>query len=172
VAALTVALEELQTKSHCWDVWAVATSQEENTLGGAITSAFGLHPDIAIVLDVTFAKGPGASDWATHPLGKGISIGMGPNLHPYLFERCKELAEKLEIPFDIDIMPRMSGTDALATQVTAEGIPSLLIEISLRYMHTPVELVSVKDINRAGRLLAEFIASLTPDFVSKITWED
>ena len=62
VAALTICLEELQTKSHLWDVWAVATAQEEETLGGAATSAFHLNPDLAIVVDVTFAKGPG-SGW-------------------------------------------------------------------------------------------------------------
>jgi putative aminopeptidase FrvX len=172
VAAVTVALEELQGKSHAWDVWAVATSQEEVTLGGAQTSAFDLRPDIAVVLDVTFAKGPGASDWSTHPLGKGPTIGHGPNLHPFLFKKLDELAERLEIPHGTDVIPRHSGTDAYATQVTREGIPTALLEVPLRYMHTPVEVVSIKDIQRAGRLLAEFIIGLEPDFVDKITWED
>ena len=62
----------------------------------------------------------------------------------------------------MEVMPRHSGTDAFAMQVVAEGIPSMVIGIPLRYMHTPVELVSLKDINRAGRLLAEFIARLEP----------
>ena len=77
VAALTVCLEYLQTTQHDWDVWAVATSQEEETLGGAATSAFGLHPDLAVVLDVTFAKGPGADGWQTAALGKGPTLGWG-----------------------------------------------------------------------------------------------
>jgi endoglucanase len=172
VAALTVALEELQSKKHAWDVWAVATVQEEVTLGGAFTSSFGLRPELAIAVDVTFAKGPGASDWQTHGLGKGAAIGLGPNVHPFLQKKFKELAEKLEIPFEMDVMPRMSGTDGYATQITAEGIPTAILGIPLRYMHTPVEVVSYKDINRVGRLVAEFIASLDVDFVSKITWED
>ncbi len=172
VAVLTVALEELQKKSHAWDVWAVATVQEEVGLLGAFTSAFGLRPQIAIAIDVTFAKGPGANDWQTMPLGKGPTLTMGPNMHPYLYKALKELAEKLEIPFQPEVTPRMSGTDAYATQITAEGIPTMVIGIPLRYMHTPVEIVALKDIQRAGRLLAEFIASLEADFVEKIVWED
>ncbi len=172
VAVLTVALEELQKKSHVWDVWAAATAQEEVGLVGAFTSAFGLRPQIAIAIDVTFAKGPGANDWQTMPLGKGPTLTMGPNMHPYLYKSLKELAEKLEIPFQPEVTPRMSGTDAYATQITAEGIPTMVIGIPLRYMHTPVEIVSLKDIQRAGRLLAEFIASLESDFVEKIVWED
>lgn len=172
VAALTVCLEGLQGKSHTWDVWAVATAQEEETLGGAATSAFHLQPDLAVVIDVTFAKGPGANSWQTFPMGKGPTLGWGANLHPYLYERCKELAERLEIPVSTDISPAYSGTDAHAIQVAREGIPTMLLGIPLRYMHTPVEMVAVKDVLRAGRLLAEFICELEPDFVSEITWED
>jgi len=172
VAALTVALEELQSKSHAWDVWAVATTQEEVTLGGAFTSAYGLRPDLAVAVDVTHAKGPGANDWLTKPLGKGPCLGYGPNVHPFLFKKFNELADRLEIPHDNEVMPGMSGTDAYATQVSREGIPTMLVSIPLRYMHTPVEVVSVKDVQRAGRLLAEFIAGLAPDFISTITWDD
>lgn len=172
VTALTVALRQLQGKTHAWDVWAVATAQEEETLGGAYTSAFGLRPDLAIAVDVTFAKGPGANDWQTFPLGKGPTIALGPNIHPFLYKKLKELAEKLEIPFATEVLPRHSGTDGFALQVSAEGIPTAVIGIPLRYMHTPVEVVAYKDIQRAGRLLAEFILALEPDFVEKITWED
>jgi len=172
VAALTICLEELQTKSHLWDVYAVATSQEEETLGGAATSAFHLNPDLAIAVDVTFAKSPNANDWQTFPLGKGPTLGWGANLHPYLYKKFKELADKLEIPVAMDITPTHSGTDAYSTQVAREGIPSMVIGIPLRYMHTPVEVVAIKDIQRAGRLLAEFISGLELDFVSKISWED
>ncbi|HEY3310288.1 MAG TPA: M20/M25/M40 family metallo-hydrolase [Anaerolineales bacterium] len=172
VAALTVALEELKSKTHAWDVWAVATVQEETVYGGAYTSAFDLRPDLAVAVDVTFAKGPGASDWGTFPLGKGPTIAHGPNMHPHLSKRFKELAESLEIPYALEVVPRHSGTDTYAMQVTADGIPSMVLGIPLRYMHTPVEVVSVKDIQRTGRLLAGFIAALEPDFIEKITWDD
>ena len=172
VAALTVALEELKGRDHAWDVWAVATVQEETVLGGAFTSAFELRPDLAVAVDVTFAKGPGASDWSTFQLGKGPTLAFGPNIHPALFNKFKDLADRLEIPYAVEIEPKHSGTDTYAMQVTAEGIPSIVIGIPLRYMHTPVEMVALKDIQRAGRLLAEFIAALEVDFVDKITWDD
>jgi endoglucanase len=171
VAALTICLEELQNKSHAWDVWAVATVQEETSYLGAYTSAFGLHPQIAIAVDGTFAKGPGANGWHTHPLGKGVGLCLGPNMHPFLHTRLKDLADQLEIPWFMDVTPSHSGTDAYPMQTVAEGIPTALVEYPLRYMHTPVEMVVVKDLQRVGRLLAEFIASLEADFVEKIVWE-
>jgi len=171
VAALTVCLEELQNKSHAWDVWAVATVQEEVTYLGAYSSAFELLPQIAIVVDGTFAKGPGANGWQTFPMGKGVGLGIGPNMHPFLHQKLKELAERLEIPWFPDVMPTDSGTDAFAVQVTAEGIPTALVEFPIRYMHTPVESAAVKDIQRVGRLLAEFVLSLEADFVDTIVWE-
>jgi len=172
VAALTACLNELQNRAHTWDVWAVATVQEEVTLGGAATSAFEIQPSLAVAVDVTFAKGPGASDYNTFGLGKGPTLGWGPNVHPAVHKVFKELAERLEIPYQLEVMPRHSGTDAFAMQVTAEGIPSMVLGIPLRYMHTPVEVVSLKDIQRAGRLLAEFIAGLDVDFIAKITWDN
>ena len=172
VAALTLCLEELQTRPHLWDVRAVATTQEEIGTIGAIGSAFELRPTIAIAADVTFAKGPGASDWQTSPLGKGPTICMGPNIHPALHKAMKALADKLEIPYGLEFAPRHTGTDGYATQVAAEGIPTLVLGIPLRYMHTPVEVAAIKDIQRAGRLMTEFICSLELDFMEKIIWDD
>jgi endoglucanase len=171
VTALTVCLEELQSKSHVWDVWAVATVQEETGYLGAYTSAFQLHPDIAIAVDGTFAKGPGANDWQTHSMGKGVGLCIGPNMHPFLHTKLKEVADQLEIPWFLDVTPTHSGTDAYPMQVTMEGIPTALVEFPMRYMHTPVESVSVKDIQRTGRLLAEFIVSLEENFIETIVWE-
>ncbi|HQV94129.1 MAG TPA: hypothetical protein PLA27_00985 [Anaerolineales bacterium] len=172
VAALTVCLEELQSKPHVWDVWAVATVQEETSYLGAYTSAFEIRPQIAIAVDGTFAKGPGANGWQTHPMGKGVGLCLGPNMHPFLHKKLSELADKLEIPWFLDVTTSHSGTDAYPMQVTAEGIPTALVEFPIRYMHTPVESVAVKDIQRAGRLLAEFIASLEENFVETITWDE
>lgn len=171
VAALTVCLEELQNRPHTWDILAVASVQEEVTLLGAYTSSFELRPQIAIVIDGSFAKGPGADGWETSEMGKGIGLCMGPNMHPFLHRRLRELAERLEIPWFLDVTPAHSGTDAFAVQITAEGIPTALMEIPIRYMHTPVESASLRDIQRAGRLIAEFAASLEADFARTIHWE-
>lgn len=171
VAALTVCLEELQNKSHIWDVWAVATVQEENSYLGAYSSAFQIRPQMAIAVDGTFGKAPGASGWQTHPMGKAVGLCMGPNMHPFLHTKLKEVAERTEIPWFLDVAPMHSGTDAYPMQTIAEGIPTALVEFPMRYMHMPIETVSVKDIQRAGRLLAEFIASLDADFVNTIQWD-
>jgi len=171
VAALTICLEELQAKSHVWDVWALASVQEEVTLGGASTSTFQLRPTIAVAVDMTFGKGTGSSDYQTFPIGKGVTLGIGPSIHPFLYKRFKEVAERIEIPVANDLMPEHSSTDADAMQLSAEGVPTMVLSIPQRYMHTPVELVSMKDIQRAGRLLAEFIASLEADFIEKMVWE-
>ena len=171
IAALTVCLQELQTKAHLWDVWATATVQEEITYLGAYSSAFELRPQIAVAVDGTFAKGPGANGWQTFQMGKGIGLCFGPNMHPFLHKKLKELAEKLEIAWFLDVTPAHSSTDAFPMQTTAEGIPTALVEFPFRYMHTPVEMVSVKDVYRAGRLLAEFVASLDADFMDSIAWE-
>lgn len=172
VAAVTSCLQELQHIEHEWDVWAVATTQEEESYAGAYTSPFMIKPDIAIAIDVTFAKGPGVADYRSHQPDKGPTIGLGPNVQTALHQRMKTLAENLDIPHQIEVIPRHSGTDAFAMQVVAEGIPTLVIGIPLRYMHTPVETVVIKDIERAGHLLAEFIARLLPDTMESINWDN
>lgn len=172
VAALTHCLQSLQGRAHAWDVWAVATVQEEVTLGGARTSAFDLHPQLAVAVDVTWGRGPGTPDYKTFPLGKGPTLGWGPNIHSGFHKAFKQVAERLEIPNAIEVMPRHSGTDAFSLQVAAEGIASMVVSIPLRYMHTPVEVVALKDISRTGQLLAEFIAGLQPGFMDTLTLEE
>jgi tetrahedral aminopeptidase len=172
VAAVTACLQNLQGRQTQWDIWAAATVQEEVGVKGAITSAFGLRPTLAVAVDVTFASGPGSPESQTFPFGKGVTLGWGPNIHPALFQTFKELADKLEIPYKMEAMAGHSGTDAFGLQVAMEGIPTMVLSIPLRYMHTPVEVVALKDIDRAGRLMAEFAASLEPDFMEKITWDD
>jgi endoglucanase len=164
-------LEELQAKKHVWDVWAVATVQEETNYLGGYTSAFEIRPQIAIAVDVTFASGPGAGGYQTKAMGRGAGICMGPNMHPAIHKQLTTIADRFEIPWFLDVAPTHSGTDAFPMQVAAEGIPTALVEFPLRYMHTTVESVALKDMQRAGRLLAEFIAALEEDFVEKIVWE-
>ena len=172
VAAITLALEQLSRTEHAWDVFAVATAQEETGLKGAITAAYGVAPDLAVALDVTFGKHPGVPEVDGFPLGEGPAIGIGPNFHPGLVTRLKEVAEAHEIPYQIDPIPGRSGTDAWAIQVTREGVPTALVSVPIRYMHQPVETLAAQDVERAGRLLAAFVAGLEPDFVEKLTWEE
>lgn len=170
VAALTVCLEALSKRKHIWDVVADATVQEEVGAISAFTDPVEIRPDMAIVIDVTFANGPGGSGWRDYELGEGITITWGANQHPALVEEISKLADKLDIPYKRELAPGMSGTDAYGIQVAESGIPVVELGIPLRYMHTPVEQVAIQDIIRAGRLMAEFITELPADFLSTVEW--
>jgi putative aminopeptidase FrvX len=171
VAAILVCLEGLAAVRHAWDVYAVATVQEEVGLRGAITSAYGLAPDVGIAIDVTFGNQPGVPEAETLKMGQGPGIGFGPNIHPRLHQTLVEVAKELEIPYQVEPVPGRSGTDAWAIQVTREGIPTALLSIPLRYMHTSVETLSLKDVERTGRLMAGFIGRLDEEFMEKLSWK-
>ncbi len=171
IAAFTLALELLKDRQHAWDAYFAATVQEEVTLGGAKTIAYELKPDIAVAVDVTFAEGPGVKEPQGFPLGEGVVLGLGPNEHPKVHEAIKSVADRLEIPYKVEYQPMRSGTDAMALQVARAGAATMVVSIPLRYMHTPVEMVSLKDIRRAARLLAEFVVSLEGDPADMLKWE-
>ncbi len=172
VAAMIWCVELLAGLRHLWDVYAVATVQEEVGLLGAFTSTFGLMPDVGIALDVTFADQPGVSDAESVGMGKGPAIAFGPNIHPKLHEKLVEVAKAQEIPHQIEPIPGPSGTDAWAMQVTRAGLPTALVSIPLRYMHTAVETVDTKDIERTARLLANFVAGLDEKLLETLRFED
>lgn len=172
LTAVTACIQELAKRQPLWDSWFIASVQEEETQVGALTSAFQIQPHLAIVVDVTFANGPGSPPHKTYPLGKGITLGWGATVHPYLYQTFKELADQLEIPYKPEPMPRRSGTDADSLQTVAQGIPTMVIGIPLRYMHSAVEIISLKDIQRVARLLTEFIARLEVDYLDKIKWDE
>ncbi len=171
VAAILVCLEGLASVRHAWDVYAVATVQEEVGLRGAITSAYGLAPNAAIAIDVTFGNQPGVSEAETVEMGKGPAIAFGPNVHSRLYETLVQVAKELEIPYQVEPIPGRSGTDAWAIQVTREGIPTALLSIPVRHMHTSVETVSLKDVERTGRLMAGLIGRLDKGFMQKLAWQ-
>jgi putative aminopeptidase FrvX len=168
VACIAHCLQHLMTLKHTWDVYAVATVQEETGLKGALTSAFGIAPDVGLAIDVGQGDMPGVSEVDTVKIGGGPAIGFGPNIHPLMHSRLAEVARSYEIAHQIDPIPGASGTDAWAIQVTREGIPTALVSIPLRYMHTSVEALSLKDVERIGRLLAVFISGLDEAFAKQL----
>jgi len=169
VTSITYCLEELSRRNHDWDVIAVATAQEETRLLGAFTSAYALNPDIAIAIDVTFGKGPGATGENTFEIGDGPTLSLGPNYHPGIHKALKEAAEALEMKVHTEPDAGSGGTDAFGIQIARAGIPTGLISIPLRYMHTMVESVALSDVERAARLLAEFVVRLDDQFIGQIT---
>lgn len=172
VAAVTACLNELQHLQHAWEVYATATVQEESGLYGARTAAQYIGPDVAIALDVTFAPQPGLNGDDLREIGSGPVLTVGANIHQKLFEQITATAKQYEIKYQTDAAPAATGTDAWAIQVAREGIPTALISVPVRNMHSPVETGSLKDIARAGRLLAHFIAGLDADFLTTIDWDD
>jgi endoglucanase len=172
VAVLTHTLQALQTRKHLWDVWAVATVQEEVGLQGAATSGFALDPTLAVVVDVNFGSSPGAPSHETFELDKGPTFDFGPSTHPKLYQAFLDYAKQEEIPFHRSVYSRGSGTDADKLQLAAEGIPTMVIGLPLRYMHTPVETIQVRDIQRTARLIAGFIERLDEDFMNTLRWDE
>jgi len=146
-----------------WEVAAVAAAQEETTFGGSRTSAFSLAPDAAIVVDVTHASdapGVDVKEAGKHELGSGPAIGRGSILNHGVFELLHEVAEAEKIPFTIEANGRNTGTDADAVHLSRGGVPTGLISIPLRYMHSPVELVELADVMACARLIAAFALRL------------
>ena len=147
------------------DVLALAVAQEETGLAGARTSAFAHRPDVAIVVDVTHASDqPGIElgPVTEHKLGGGPVLTRASNLHPRVFELLHDAAEQNDIAFTVESSGNSTGTDADAVQVARSGIPTALVGVPMRYMHSPVELVSLHDIDAAARLIAAFARLLEP----------
>jgi tetrahedral aminopeptidase len=149
-------------EDHEATIFAVATSQEEVGLRGAAASGQALAPTVAIALDVTLAMDvPGGGGENTiSELGKGVAIKvMDGSLisHPRLVDHFREIAEREEIPHQMEILP-FGGTDAGGIQRLHGGIPSITISIPCRYVHTPNEMVNAGDVENAIRLLGLYLA--------------
>jgi endoglucanase len=156
------------------EVTAVATAQEEigYSGGGARTSAYRLEPQVALVVDVTFATdSPGMEkkELGEHKLGGGPVLTRGSAAHPLVFEKLVEVAERERIPYSINASPRFTSTDADAIYLTRSGVATGLISVPNRYMHSPNEIVSLADLEATARLIAAFVRELGPetDFVPR-----
>jgi putative aminopeptidase FrvX len=164
--ALEAARLVAQAGGAQWELAAVAAVQEEITFGGSRTSAFSLEPHAAIVVDVTHATdapGVDVKDAGKHELGSGPVITRGSTLHPALFELLHDTAEAEGIPFTVEASARATGTDADAVHISRGGVPTALVSIPLRYMHSPVELVQLDDVRAAARLIAAVALRLERD---------
>jgi len=149
-------------KPQC-KVTAVSTSQEEIGTRGAISSAHLANPDVALVVDVSHATDHPDADhrkYGSFKLGGGPILTRGPNVHPGVFERLMNCAEKEKIEVQVEADPRPTGTDARAIQVARDGVPTGLVGIPLRYMHTPSEVIDLNDLEAVVRLLVAFARSL------------
>jgi endoglucanase len=143
-----------------------ATVQEEIGLRGGTTSAYGVHPDVAIALDVTHATdypGIDPSKYGKLVCGAGPVIARGPNINPVVFNRLLAAAKKAHVPVQIEAEPRVTGTDAAAMQIQRGGKATGLVSVALRYMHTPTEVLALKDLELCVKLLTQFVLDLDED---------
>ncbi len=159
-----------EEKNFKHKVTSVATVQEEIGVRGAITSSFNVHPQIGFAVDVTHTSDiPGVDKdlFGDINLGDGAIIARGPNINPRLFELLVKTAEENKIPYKVIAESRGTGTDANAIQLARGGVATALISIPNRYMHTPVEVVSLDDVENCAKLLAKTIAAIksAEDFI-------
>ena len=170
-AGLWVAIEALRRTSpkklRC-GLFAVSTVQEEIGLRGAKTSAYGVDPHVGIAIDVTHATDCPTIDKKQEgdvSLGRGPVIYRGPNMNPVVVEKLIETATAGQVPYQMAASGRATGTDANTIQTSRGGVATGLVSIPNRYMHSPVEMISLDDIDRAADLLAGFALRLNGDEV-------
>ena len=158
------ALRQLAAKPPKACVTAVSTVQEENGLYGATMAAYSLRPDIALVVDVTHGTDIPNCSKPKHGdvrLGNGPVISFGSSNHPVVVQRLLDVAAKERIPVQREANPRRTGTDADAFFLQRGGIPTASLGLPNRYMHSPVEVVSLADLEKIPVLMAEFVLSVT-----------
>lgn len=141
------------------DVYFVATAQEEVGCQGAMTAAFSIDPDMAIALDGDFAKQPGCSPDSTMPMD-AVVISVGPYLQPKLVKRMQDCAKVHGIKLNVMVSPRATWTDADAVGTARAGVPSVLLSLPMKYMHTTVETINTQTLQEGGRLLAHYVSEL------------
>jgi len=155
------------------EVAAVSTVQEEIGLRGARTSAFEIRPHVGVAVDVGFASDhPGGEKKVVGDLrlGRGPILHRGANTNPVVGRLLEDTARRKKIPFQLAAEPRASSTDADVIQISRAGVAAALVSIPNRYMHTPVEMISLQDAEHAVRLLAAFVMALKPgmDFTPRV----
>jgi endoglucanase len=148
------------------DFIAVAAVQEEvGDFAGSRTSAYATEPQVALAVDVTHAtdvRGGEPEDEGKVLLGGGPTISRGPSIHPRVFELLYETAEAEDIPFAVEVSRGSTSTDADALFLSRHGVATGVVSIPLRYMHSPVEMADIEDIERAVQLVVAFALRLEP----------
>lgn len=159
--ALLRAAELLKDKELDVDLYILGSACEEVGGWGAGTAAFSIAPDWCVAVDVTFGRDPSVSaDKAPCKLHEGPAIGMGPVIPRWMSSRFVEKAKSAEIPYQVEIMSGSTGTNGDDFQTAREGIATAVLSLPLKYMHTPIEVIGLDDVEQTARLLAAFAEGL------------
>lgn len=153
-------LEQLMGDELDVDLYVLGSIQEETHSTGAITAAYGIAPDLCVAVDVTHGDSPDAPKDKTFQLGGGPVVGVGPNCTRWMSERLLRTGSEMGLDCQIEVMSGSSGTNGWPLQVLREGVATAVLSLPLRYMHTPVETVHLRDMEDTARLLAAFIRGI------------
>jgi len=156
-AVVLQVLENLKGKELPCDLAVMFSAQEEVGLRGAAPGAFRLAPDWCIAVDVTHARTPDAPKGETFEAGKGCTVGVGPNANRAMTKAIMDAAKEKEILYSVEVMPRSSGTNGWAIQITRQGVATAIVSVPVKYMHSPVEAASLADAEAAADLITAFI---------------
>lgn len=157
-AAIIIKLmEALKGAELDMDLCCLISTQEELGTRGAVTGAYGVSPDWAIVLDVTHAETPDAPKHRTFKSGGGAAIGVGPNFNKRLTDAIIGTAKECGLEYQLEVISGNSGTDAWPIQVSRSGVAAALVSLPLKYMHSPVETLKISDVENIIELLTKFI---------------
>ena len=148
-----------------FDLYVLGSVQEESTMVGAKTGVFSTVPNLMVAVDVTFGASPDTPKEEAFTLGGGPAIGVGPMLRQDYSNLLRTCAEQQGIPHQVEILERGLGTNAMAAAVTREGIPAAMVSLPLRYMHTPQEVVDLRDAEWSAQLLETFLRSIRKEML-------
>lgn len=160
VAILIKVMETLAGKDLPVDLCVSISTQEEVGMRGAKTSAFSFMPDLAVALDVTHGHTPDAKKEETLEMGGGAAVGVGPGLTRSLSSLMIETAKKENIPYQIEVLKGNTGTNSWVIQTTGAGVATALLSLPLKYMHSPVEVIDLRDVQSVHDLLCAFILNV------------
>ena len=144
------------TELNC-ELTVLCSGREEVGGQGAVTGAYTVNPTQAIAVDVSFAEQPDVPAEKCGKLGGGPMIGIAPPLNRGMVDKLTALAKRNEMPYSLEVMGGSTGTNCDEIAITRAGVPTALISIPLRYMHTPVEVIDLNDVENTARLMAEYI---------------
>ncbi|MBR2404868.1 MAG: M42 family peptidase, partial [Clostridia bacterium] len=158
LAVLFDCADKLADCSLGYDLYICACVQEEVGLRGARTAAYSINPDLAIAIDVTHATTPDESK-GTFKCGSGPVVCLGPNIHNALVNHFIDILKRDDVSYEIEVEGGNTGTDAWSIQTAREGIPTMLISLAVKYMHTPIETISLADCIKTSDALVSFLKS-------------
>ena len=159
------AAELLRDKELDVELHILGSTREEVSGAGAVVGTWAVAPDFCVAVDVTHGKTPDGPADKTFELGGGPAIGVGPNMTRWMTERMIAKAREHSIPYQLEVMSGHTGTNGWEMQISREGVATSVLSLPLKYMHTPVETLSLADMEGVAQLLAAFVENLGKEAV-------